>query len=159
MHKDQGERRTGAFSCLMAAMLLTALFLGLYALTGVTEFSPRLSAQVLLFAGLSLAAGLALLQPVRSVKKDAWNARLIELALYGVYALALLSWLFYLVSQINYITNMLVAIDGTKLSLTFVISVLLIGAAWVLSLMTALLFGKSLRLSTIADTEQEVQHA
>ena len=92
-------------------------------------------------------------------KKDAWNARLIELALYGVYALALLSWLFYLVSQINYITNMLVAIDGTKLSLIFVISVLLIGAAWVLSLMTALLFGKSLRLSTGADAEQEVQHA
>ena len=84
---------------------------------------------------------------------------MIELALYGVYALALLSWLFYLVSQINYITNMLVAIDGTKLSLTFVISVLLIGAAWVLSLMTALLFGKSLRLSTGADAEQEVQHA
>ena len=84
---------------------------------------------------------------------------MIELALYGVYALALLSWLFYLVSQINYITNMLVAIDGTKLSLTFVISVLLIGAAWVLSLMTALLFGKSLRLSAGADAEQEAQHA
>ena len=31
--------------------------------------------------------------------------------------------------------------------------------AWVLSLMTALLFGKSLRLSTGADAEQEVQHA
>ena len=54
---------------------------------------------------------------------------------------------------------MLVAIDGTKLSLIFAISVLLICAAWVLSLMTAVRFGKFIRLSAGADAEQEAQHA
>ncbi len=156
MKKDRGEHSAGAFGRLTASLLLTALSLGLYCLTGVTEFSPQLSLPVLLFSGLSLAAGLALVCPVRRVRRDAWTARLVELALYGVYALTLLAWLFYLVSQIYYITNILVAIDGTKLSPAFIATAALLAAAWVLSLLAALSFGRSLRQR---DDGKEAQHA
>ena len=158
MDQEKGKEGRGAFVLLAAAAILEAVTLALYALTGVSEFSQKLSLQVLLFSVAAAAAGIALLIPVRKGTGKAWSDRLLGLALYAVYALALLAWLFYIVSQLNYIANIVMGIDGTKLSPVFVITTVMFAAAWVLALLSARAFGGKAQETSGAGEGEEVQH-
>ena len=71
-----------------------------------------------------------------------------SLALYG-----LMTWLFYLVNEVNYITNILVAIDGTKISFVFLATALGFACAWVLALVCAMRCSKVLKKAEEAKRE------
>ena len=80
-------------------------------------------------------------------------ARLLDVIIYAAYALGLLTWLFYLVNEVNYITNILVAIDGTKISFVFLATALGFACAWVLALVCAMRCSKVLKKAEEAKRE------
>ena len=76
-----------------------------------------------------------------------------DVIIYAAYALGLLTWLFYLVNEVNYITNILVAIDGTKISFVFLATALGFACAWVLALVCAMRCSKVLKKAEEAKRE------
>lgn len=134
------------WSLLLPSGLLLVASLALYALTGKTEFSPELSGRVL---GLGCACigleGCAIAVAALLHDEGKLIARLLDVIIYAAYALGLLTWLFYLVNEVNYITNILVAIDGTKISFVFLATALGFACAWVLALVCAMRCSKVLK--------------
>ncbi len=112
---------------LLPAFVSALAGLVLYLRTGVTIFTPTLSDSVI----ISLAIGLFL------------NAVLfvfeIKTLKYGLYLLFLYSCLSFLASQATYIANVLVSIDGTTFSSSFIAEALLLALAWIFALISAIL--------------------
>lgn len=138
------------WSLLLPSGLLLVASLALYA----PEFSPELSGMVL---GLGCACiGLeGCVIAVAALLHDEGKliARLLDVIIYAAYALGLLTWLFYLVNEVNYITNILVAIDGTKISFVFLATALGFACAWVLALVCAMRCSKVLKKAEEAKQE------
>lgn len=109
----------------LAALLLMLGALGAYVATGRNEFNTALSAKVLAPLGVAAALeGISLF----------WKAEPLE---YAAYLCGLYAWLQYLCSQIYYIVNVFVAIDGTTFSAGFVATAAAGLLAWALALAAA----------------------
>ena len=108
-----------------AALLLMLGALAAYVATGRNEFNTALSMKVIVPLGVAAALeAVSLLQGV-------------ELLEYAAYLCGLYAWLQYLCSQVYYIVNVFVAIDGTTFSAGFLGTTAAGLLAWVLALAAA----------------------
>lgn len=108
------------------AMVLLVVAICLYANNGVTAFSPKLEARAIVYAAVSLAVCLvSLAVDFKPIKYVAY--------LLGLYALM---WFVY--SQVTYIANVFVAIDGYTFSSEFVATLVCYLAAAVVALISAI---------------------
>ncbi len=132
---------------LLVSMLFQLVSLILYGATGLTEFTAELSSAVLAFSILSLisGAGIVLITVLGICEK--YNKKVLDIGIYVVYLFGLLAWLFYITSQVNYLVNIFVAIDGTKLTAAFILTVLFFLFAWFAALVSAILYRASNKLS------------
>lgn len=132
---------------LLVSMLFQLVSLIVYGTTGLTEFTAELSSAVLAFGILSLisGAGIFLITVLGICEK--YTKKVLDIGIYVVYLFGLLAWLFYITSQVNYLVNIFVAIDGTKLTAAFILTVLFFLLAWVAALVSAILYRASNKLS------------
>ena len=132
---------------LLVSMLFQLVSLILYGATGLTEFTAELSSAVLAFNILSLisGAGIVLITVLGICEK--YTKKVLDIGIYVVYLFGLLAWLFYITSQVNYLVNIFVAIDGTKLTAAFILTVLFFLFAWFAALVSAILYRASNKLS------------
>lgn len=132
---------------LLVSMLFQLVSLILYGATGLTEFTAELSSAVLAFSILSLisGAGIVLITVLGICEK--YTKKVLDIGIYVVYLFSLLAWLFYITSQVNYLVNIFVAIDGTKLTAAFILTVLFFLFAWFAALVSAILYRASNKLS------------
>lgn len=106
-------------------MVIAALCL--YTQTGKTEFTPELSAAVIIPLVAALAIGVfSLVFEIKLVK-------------YGLFLAALCAWFEFFASQVNYLANVLVSIDGTQISTGFLATAVIGALAWIFSLVSAIL--------------------
>lgn len=119
------------FYFLLASFVLSASTFILYLITGRTEFVTELSPLVITFYILTLAGSLTLL------------IFRIEICGYALYLLSFLAWLEYAITQVNYITNIFVAIDNTSLSAAFIMTVVCGALVWMTALASAILLSFS----------------
>ena len=132
---------------LLVSMLFQLVSLILYGATGLTEFTAELSSAVLAFSILSLisGAGIVLITVLGICEK--YTKKVLDIGIYVVYLFGLLAWLFYITSQVNYLVSIFVAIDGTKLTAAFILTVLFFLFAWFAALVSAILYRASNKLS------------
>ena len=132
---------------LLVSMLFQLVSLILYGATGLTEFTAELSSAVLAFSILSVisGAGIVLITVLGICEK--YTKKVLDIGIYVVYLFGLLAWLFYITSQVNYLVNIFVAIDGTKLTAAFILTVLFFLFAWFAALVSAILYRASNKLS------------
>ncbi|MCD7885270.1 MAG: glycoside hydrolase family 3 C-terminal domain-containing protein [Lachnospiraceae bacterium] len=126
--KNWKERKHGlSFFLNLAASVCYLAALLLYLLGGVSEFTPTLSQKVIVLLSLCLAGSLLLL--------------LLENKL-GRYLLAMLGlWtlLEYIVTEVNYFANLIAAIDGSAISVTVVLTIVIGVLGFLLMLISAIL--------------------
>lgn len=139
---------------LLVSMLFQLVSLIVYGTTGLTEFTAELSSAVLAFGILSLisGAGIFLITVLGICEK--YTKKVLDIGIYVVYLFGLLAWLFYITSEINYLVNIFVAIDGTKLTAAFVLTVLFFLFAWVAALVSAILCKTAKKSSEVKIDEQ-----
>lgn len=121
------RRRDASFVLSAAALVLTAAMLIAYALTGTSTFTPVLSGKVLALMGVCI-----FLDAVFTLFE-------VKLGKYAMYLMGLWMWLEYLLSQLSYISNVLVGIDGNQFSVGFLMTVAFGLLAWVAALASAIL--------------------
>ena len=109
----------------LGTLLLFLITLAAYALTGRNEFTTTLSMKVIVPLGIATAFELL------SIFKG------IQVLEYAAYLCGLYAWLEYLSSQIYYIVNVFVAIDGTMFSAGFLLTTVAGLLAWVFALLAA----------------------
>lgn len=122
--RAQGRRDASSWLA-VAALALTIIMLVSYCLTGKSTFTPVLSTKVLVMMGgcILLDALFALLE--------------VKLGKYAMYLLGLWTWLEFLLSQLSYISNVLVGIDGNLFSVGFLLTAGAGLLAWVAALVSA----------------------
>ena len=108
----------------LASGLVTLI---LYLFTGVTAFTPKLSTPMIIFLIVGLVLGAVSLFIPKFSKQIK----------YLVYIAFLFAMLMYISTQITYIANIFVAIDGTSFSASFIITFILVIASFVLALISA----------------------
>lgn len=116
----------------LGALLLFLIALAAYALTGRNEFNTELSMKVIV--PLGVAAGLELISLFKGI----------QIMEYAAYLCGLYAWLEYLCSQIYYIVNVFVAIDGTTFSAGFMLTAAAGLLAWIFALLAAKRLSKEL---------------
>ena len=134
---------------------LPVLFLGLgvlfqiitliiYATTGVDEFNASLSNEVLIFSVVTICLGFVLLL-MRLFGFDELKILFgnFDLFIIITYLLSLFAFMFFVISKVNYITNVIVSIDGTKISFIFILTVVLFLLSFVLFLLSGIIFKKT----------------
>lgn len=122
-----GRGRRDASSWLaVAALALTIVMLVSYCLTGKSTFTPVLSTKVLAMMG-----GCILLDALFSLYE-------VKLGKYAMYLLGLWTWLEFLLSQLSYISNVLVGIDGNLFSIGFLLTTGAGLLAWISALVSAI---------------------
>ena len=132
---------------LLVSMLFQLVSLILYGATGLTEFTAELASAVLAFSILSLIAGAGIVLITVLGICEKYTKKVLDIGIYVVYLFGLLAWLFYITSQVNYLVNIFVAIDGTKLTAAFILTVLFFLFAWFAALVSAILYRASNKLS------------
>ena len=109
---------------LILGLALEIAVLVVYSMTGINEFNATLSSPVLVFAIISIVLGLVLLiLRVLSIDEIKIVKLYLDIVIVANYVIALFAFMFYVISQVNYLANVLVSIDGTKISFTFVLTV------------------------------------
>jgi len=128
---------------LILGILLQVASLIIYISTGVDEFNDALSKEVLTFSIITLVIGLILVV-LRFLSLDELKifSGNFNVFIYLDYVLALFAFTFYIVSKINYIVNIIVSIDGTKVSFAFVLTITTLVISFLLLLVSGLLFKK-----------------
>ena len=132
---------------LLVSMLFQLVSLILYGATGLTEFTAELSSAVLAFSILSLISGAGIVLITVLGICERYTKKVLDIGIYVAYLFGLLAWLFYITSQVNYLVNIFVAIDGTKLTAAFILTVLFFLFAWFAALVSAILYRASNKLS------------
>ncbi len=117
------DKRPAIFS--LAALVLSLATLMIYIKTGRNEFNTSLSMQVIVPLGIMAAVELF------SIFKG------VQLLEYAAYLCGLYAWLEYLSSQVYYIVNVFVAIDGTTFSASFLATVICGMLSWITALIAA----------------------
>lgn len=108
------------------AMVLLVVAICLYANNGVTAFSPKLEARAIAYAAVSLAVCLvSLVVDFKPIK-------------YVAYLLGLYAFMWFVYSQVTYIANVFVAIDGYTFSSEFLATLVCYIAAAVVALISAI---------------------
>lgn len=123
------------------AVLIQILALIIYNATGVDEFNDTLSKEVIIFSIISIALGVILLL-VRLFGFDEAKILLGNFDVFIVldYILALFAFMFFIISKVNYITNVIVSIDGTKISFIFVFTVIVFLLSFALFLVSGIMY-------------------
>ena len=128
------ERSLG-FYLAFPAMIIALITIFLYKKIGITVFSPTLNKSTIVFlilgivfTGISLGMGFV---PVKYVKIFAKTVRFVAYLFY-VYA-----FMMFIYSQVNFIANVLVGIDGNSFSSTFILTVVFYLLACVLTAVSA----------------------
>ena len=130
--KEMLCRRGISFWFMLASFVLALAALVLYLLTGTNDFTPSLSGKVICLFSLSLAG--AALFSVLEVKAGK----------YAVYLIGLGAWLEFIISQVNYLTNIFVSIDGSTFSSGFILTFICGALAWAFALVSAIAQKKEL---------------
>ena len=132
------KRLTSLSSIFLAlGVVLEAIGLIAYAVKGVDEFNDALSLPVLILAISALALSLFLYASKAFFSDSSVVNPIFEVGVYCGYLLALMGFLYYIVSQVNYLANVFVAIDGTTISFPFI----LIAGSFLLAFVFMLLSG------------------
>ena len=123
------------------AVLIQVLSLIIYNATGIDEFNDTLSKEVIIFSIISIALGVILLL-VRLFGFDEAKILLGNFDVFIVlnYILALFAFMFFVISKVNYITNVIVSIDGTKISFIFVFTVIVFLLSFALFLVSGIMY-------------------
>lgn len=133
--KELSKKEIVSLSFLLGSLLFGLLFLIFYLNFGAIIFHPDIEANVIITACFSLALLLAgFVFPSK-------------LLLEGSFLLSFLSFLFYLNSQLTFITNVFVSIDQTSFSIGFIFNFLFGILSFVFSLVSSILEDKILPLS------------
>lgn len=112
---------------IVASFICAVTTLIVYVNTGIDQFTTKLSAKVIVLLIICAVLGVAL-----SVFE-------IKTGKYIVYLLGLWAWLSYIITQVNYIANLIADIDGNSVSLAFISTVLCGALTWVFSLVSVIL--------------------
>ena len=112
---------------LVPALICAVLSLILYHQTGITAFNPALSTTAIVC--LWISAGLCLFSLILEIKP----------VKYAAYLICLFGFIGYIQSQITYITNVFVAIDGSSFSAGFIATAAAFALAFILMLLSAIL--------------------
>ena len=123
------------------AVLIQVLSLIIYNATGIDEFNDTLSKAVIVFSIISIALG-AILLLVRLFGFDEAKILLGNFDVFIVlnYILALFAFMFFVINKVNYITNVIVSIDGTKISFIFVFTVIVFLLSFALFLVSGIMY-------------------
>lgn len=140
MKIDFGRLKDRSVILLAVSILFQIVSLIIYAATGVTQFTAELSTRVFVFGGLSLAMGVVIFLLLLLGIGGQYVPKALDIGIYVMYLFGLLAWVFYLTSEINYLTNVFVGIDGTKLTAVFILTVLTFLIAWIAALISAVLY-------------------
>ncbi len=116
------------------AAVIQLCALVMYCETGKTEFTPELSSFVIAFGSVAMVLGICTIL----LKLVSWGKKWVEVGLCVAALFGLLTFLFYVVNEVNYIANILVSIDGTKISVTFALTALLYLISWIMMLVAAI---------------------
>lgn len=131
--KENKSKTKISFFFLVLSVVFQAISLAFYWKTGLTEFTAEYSSAVFYFGIAALLLGFILMIsniiPGRKKFRGIW--------IFIVYLLGLLAWLFYITSEVNYIVNILVSIDGTKLTSTFILTVVFFAISWMAALISS----------------------
>ena len=128
-----------SFYILLAASLCQVIGLILYGATGVTMFTAKLSTAVIVFGILFIILAIAVTVSNELKAGGAIGKKAVGMGAYFVYLSGLLSWLFYVTGEVNYLTSIFVSIDGTSLTASFVLTVLFSALAWIGALVSAII--------------------
>lgn len=120
-------KRGISFYFIAASFVCALVTLILYLTTGITSFTPVLSGKVLALMWINLILNFAV--AVVEVKP----------AKYAAYVIGLWAWLEFVISEMAYITNVFVSIDGNSFSVTFILTVVFGALSYVFALVSAIL--------------------
>lgn len=112
---------------LAGSFLCTLLSLILYCTTGTNEFATSLSSVLIAFLAVSLVLQLGLFYFGSKAGK------------YLSYLLLLYAFFYFIYTQITYIANVFVSIDGNSFSGGFIATIIFLLLAWALSLVAGIL--------------------
>ena len=123
------------------AILIQVLALIIYNATGVDEFNDTLSKEVIIFSIISIALGVILLL-VRLFGFDEAKILLGNFDVFIVldYILALFAFMFFVISKVNYISTVIVSIDGSIRSFIFVFTVIVFLLSFALFLVSGIMY-------------------
>lgn len=124
--RSERGRRDASSWFAVAAFALTIIMLVSYCLSGRSTFTPVLSTKVLV-----MMAGCILLDGLFSLLE-------VKLGKFAMYLLGLWTWLEFLLSQLSYISNVIVGIDGNQFSIGFLLTAAAGLLAWVAALISAI---------------------
>ena len=127
------KERTKGFYFVALGFVFSLISLVLYALTGVNEFAPKYS--VVLFVTTACSLALSLFSRIREWK----------LVREFAYLFAPYSFICYIGTQVNYVANLLVAIDGSSFSMGFLFSVIFFFLAFLADLISVFLSKKPVK--------------
>ena len=130
------ERGLG-FYLTVPAIVFAVLALVFYRQNGVTEFNPELngSAIVCLIVGIALSV-VSLAADIIPYK---WISAAAKPVRYVAYLVELYAFLMFVFSQVTYIANVLVSIDGNTFTAGFILTAVFFVAAAILTLVSACL--------------------
>lgn len=130
------ERSVG-FYLSIVAMIIAFITIFLYKKIGITVFSPTLNKETILFLILGIVFTLISLGmtfvPVERVKKYSKLVRFIAYLMY------LYAFMMFIYSQINFIGNVFVGIDGNSFSGEFILTLVFFILAYFLTILSACL--------------------
>lgn len=134
-------------------IIIQVIALIVYNATGIDEFNDTLSKEVITFGVIVIVLG-AILLVLRLFGFDEAKILLGNFDVFIVlnYILALFAFMFFIISKVNYITNVIVSIDGTKISFIFVFTVIVFLLSFVLFLVSGIMYK---RLAKKAEKEGE----
>lgn len=128
---------------LIGAILIQVVALIVYTQTGINEFNDALSNEVLIFSVINLVIGVILLLiRVLSIDDSKFLINKFDACITLNYIIGLFVLMFFIVSQVNYLTNVFVSIDGTKISFAFVLTAVTMLISSALYLVSAILYKK-----------------
>lgn len=124
-------------------IIIQVIALIVYNATGIDEFNDTLSKEVITFGVIVIVLG-AILLVLRLFGFDEFKYFFgnYDLFIIIAYILGLFAFMFYIISKVNYITNVLVSIDGTKISFIFVFTIILFLLSFVFFLVSGIMYKK-----------------
>lgn len=111
--------------------LCSLILLVLYLAAGTNKLSPDLLPEVIVGAVLTLCAGIAI------VTAALLTGKFFAVAGFGTYALGLYTFIEYIASQLNYISNVFYGVDGNSFTVEIVLSLVFALAGFVTALVGA----------------------
>lgn len=115
------ERSLG-FYLAFPAMIIALITIFLYKKIGINTFSPTLNKQAILF--LILGISFTLISLVISLIPLKYVNQFGKIIRFGAYLMILYAFIMFIYSQVNFIANVFVGIDGNSFSSTFILTII-----------------------------------